>query len=655
MISKTLFGKIRSNEVIKKCKTKLFAYNKEQIAFKGKVHLLSEYKGKYYLLDFKVVDIDSQALLGLNTCKELNLVKRIMVLNKEGQEASPNEVSQADKLIEEYDDLFNGLGNLSKHHIVVDKAVPPIVHPPRKVPFGLLSKLKDTLKRLESTSVIAQVNGPTDWVNSLVIAEKKNGSLRLCLDPRDLNMVIKREHYPVPTAQEITGNLSEAKYFSTLDAKDGFWQIELDEESTDLCCFNTPFGRFKFLRILFGIVSASKVFQKKVIEAFEGIEGVDDDVLVTGRTIEEHDHRLHQVLQRARERNIKFNKDKLKICIPEVEYIGDIISTYGLKPDNSKIKAVCELPTPSCGQDVMRLLGMVNYLSKYIPNMLSITDPLREFLKDNDSWYWEDQQKHAFETIKTVLTCNSVLKFYDSKKPVRISVDASCGGLGAVLMQDDHPIAYASRALTETQKRWVQIEKEMYPMVFGCEKFNQYIYGKHVDIETNHKPLEAIIKKPLSQVLVRIQRLLLRLQRYDITLTYKPGKVLYIADTLSRAYLTGRDPSDIELDNEIDCRVHCLVKRLPLAKSKFEDFKEASASDIELQQLKKVIISGWPDTKQEVLNEVKPYWNFRDEINKIEGILLKGEKIDKITVPTSLGRKMLVRIHEVHLGIQECM
>ena len=147
-------------------------------------------------------------------------------------------------------------------------------------------------------------------------------------------------------------------------------------------------------------------------------------------------------------------------------------------------------------------------------------------------------------------------------------------------MQDDHPIAYASRALTETQKRWAQTEKEMYAAVFGCEKFNQHIHGKHADIETDHKPVEAIIKKPLSQVPVRIQRLLLRLQRYDVTLTYKPGKELYIADTLSRAYLTGRDPSDIELDDEIDCHVHCLVKRLPLAKSKFEEFKEASASDI---------------------------------------------------------------------------
>ena len=383
-----------------------------------------------------------------------------MVVNKRGKESISSKQSQAGKLVEEYDDVCKGLGNLGKHHIVIDKTVPPVVHLPRKVPFGLRSKLKEALRKLVRTDVIARVDGPRDWANSLVIAEKKNGTLRLCLDPRDLNMAIKQEYYPVPTAQEITSNLSEAKYFNTLDARDGFSQVELDEESTNLCCFNTPFGRFKFLRMPFGIASAPEVFQKKMIEVFEGFDGVEimyDDVLVTGRRIKEHDHNLHHVLQRARERNIKFNKEKLKICIPEVKYIGDIISAEGLKPDNSKIKAVCEFPTPTSKQDVMRLLGMVNYLSKYIPNMSSSTEPLRELLKENIRWHWEDQQQCAFAVIKTILTSNPVLKFYDSRKPVKLLVNASIGGLGAVLMQDDHPIAYASRALTATQKNWAQI------------------------------------------------------------------------------------------------------------------------------------------------------------------------------------------------------
>eukprot|EP00112_Aurelia_sp_Birch-Aquarium-sp1_P023220 Seg683.5 transcript_id=Seg683.5/GoldUCD/mRNA.D3Y31 product="putative protein K02A2.6" protein_id=Seg683.5/GoldUCD/D3Y31 len=209
------------------------------------------------------------------------------------------------EMLREFNDVFDGLGRIGERRIVIGQSVPPTIHPARKVPFALKGRLQKTLEQLVQKGVISKVTGPSDWVNSLVIVEKKDGSLRLCLDHRDLNTAIKREHYQVPTAQEITSNLAGAKYFSTLDAKDGFWQVELDKKSSDLCTFNTPFGRYKFLRMPFGILSAAEVLQKKMIEAFEDIEGVQiiyDDILVTGKTIEEHDETLRKVLQRARER-----------------------------------------------------------------------------------------------------------------------------------------------------------------------------------------------------------------------------------------------------------------------------------------------------------------------------------------------------------------
>ena len=171
------------------------------MSIKGKVQLLSEYRGKYYLLDLKVVDINTQALLGLNACKELNLVQCIMAVNKRGQESNSSKQSQAGQVVEEYDDVFDDLGNLVKHHIVIGKAVPPVVQTPCKVPFGLQAKLQKTLRQLQRTGVIAKVDGPTDSGNSLAIAVKINGKLRLCLDPRDFNMTIKQGHYPVPTAK----------------------------------------------------------------------------------------------------------------------------------------------------------------------------------------------------------------------------------------------------------------------------------------------------------------------------------------------------------------------------------------------------------------------------------------------------------------------
>ena len=655
VISQKLFDEIRRSEIIVKSRSRLFAYNNEKIPIKGKVELLAEYKSKYYVINFKVVDMNVPPVLGLPTCESLNLVQRVMTVGNDQGYTKEMKSNDQNKILREFIDVFDGLGRIGEHHIVTDQSVPPTIHPARRVPFALKGRLQETLEQLVQKGVISKVTGPTDWVNSLVIIEKKDESLRLCLDPRDLNTAIKREHYQVPTAQEITSNLAGAKYFSTLDAKDGFWQVELDKKSSDLCTFNTPFGRYKFLRMPFGILSAAEVFQKKMIEAFEDIEGVQiiyDDILVTGKTVEEHDETLRKVLQRARERRIKFNKKKMKFRITEVKYIGDVITADGLKPDDSKIKAICDFKTPANKQDVMRLLGMVNYLGKYIPNMATITKPLRDLLKENIVWQWGHIQEETLKQIKTVLTSQPILKFYDASKPCKISVDASKSGLGAVLLQDDNPIAYASRSLTESQQRWAQIEKEMYAVVFGCERFNQFIYGKHTIIETDHKPLQSIIKKPLSQAPTRIQRLLLRLQRYDIDLQYRPGKELVIADALSRAYVSTRYPEDKELDDEIDFHVHSIISSVPISKSKFDAFKAATAADRALQELSKTIRNGWPELREQVPNEIKNFWNYRDEIHEIDGVLFKGEKI---IVPESLKQSMLSLIHEVHLGVQKSL
>lgn len=196
--------------------------------------------------------------------------------------------------------------------------------------------------------VIAKIEEPTQWVNPIVIVEKSNGQL-----------------------QEITSRLSKAKHFTVLDASSGFWQLKLDEASSRLCTFNTPFGRYRFLRLAFGINSAPEVFHRTVRQLFEGIEGVEtyiDDLLVWGETKEQHDYRLRQLLERARAKNFKLNKEKCKVGLEEIKYLGHIFSKDGLKPDQSKIEAVKKMATPGCKKDVERFLGMVTYLAKFIPN-----------------------------------------------------------------------------------------------------------------------------------------------------------------------------------------------------------------------------------------------------------------------------------------------
>lgn len=229
-------------------------------------------------------------------------------------------------------------------------------------------------------------------------------------------------------------------------------------------------------------------------------------------------------------------------------------------------------------------------------------------------------------------------------KPVTISGDASSKGLGVVLLQDGHPVAYGSRALTETQKRYAQIEREMLAIVYGCEKFHHYIYGRKVTVETDHKPLVAIYNKPLYRATPRLQRMLMKLQRYELKLVYVPGKDMHISDALSRSYL--QETPEILVDDEID--VDSIEAQLPVSPAKLQQLKEATAADETLQTLKNTVLIGWPVDRSSVPLNILQYWNYRDEITAIDGILYKGQRL---MVPISLKKEMLNKLHEAHMGI----
>ena len=423
--------------------------------------------------------------------------------------------------------------------------------------------------------MIKKVDQPTEWVNSVVVVEKSGSKkLRICLDPRPLNEAIQREHYKMPTIEEITTRVAGATVFSKLDANHGYWKVPLDEGSQLLTTFNTEFGRYCYKRMSFGIMSAQEVFQKRISQSFGDLEGVETDVgdiLVWGTTAEEHEHRLKKTLQRCQEINLTLNESKCEFGTTEVVYIGHKLTAQGVKPDESKVDAINKMPQPTCKKDAERLLRMVNYFAKFIPQMSMITDPIRKVMKSDVEFKCGKQQEEAFRQIKEILTAAPVLAYYDVKRPVTITCDASKSGLGAVLLQEGKPVAYASRALTDAETRYAQIEKEPLAVVFGFERFNQYTYARHVEVETDHKPLEAITKKPLSMAPPRLQRMLLRLQRYDFTAKYKPGKEMVLADTLSRAFIPEIKLDASHMENEVEYHAHSVLHRMPVSTNKMEN------------------------------------------------------------------------------------
>ena len=244
---------------------------------------------------------------------------------------------------------------------------------------------------MEQKGHIAKVDEPTDWVSSAVYVKKRNGQLRVCLDPRELNKHVKIPKLCLPTIDDVTSRLAKAQVFVVLDTKDGFLQVKLDEDSSKLTTFHTPFARYEWLRMHFGICSAPEEFQRHVNETMEGLEEVTaiaGDLLVTGagntheEALPDHDRNLIALLQRYRKRNFKLNKDKFVFKQQKLKYCGHILTSEGILPDPTKVEAITQMPRPRSKTEVRRLLGMISYLGKFLPQPSDVSEPLRNLTKE---------------------------------------------------------------------------------------------------------------------------------------------------------------------------------------------------------------------------------------------------------------------------------
>ena len=401
-----------------------------------------------------------------------------------------------EQVIEMFPDVKDeGLGLLEgEYHIRLNDSAKPVQHAPRRGQVALRSK------------IIEPVSKPTPWISSMLAVLKKNGKIRICLDPKDLNKAILQENYPMPTIEDIATRLHGAKVFSVLDAKNGFWHVKLDEESSHLTTFHTPFGRYHWCRMPFGISSAPEVFKRRMHKLIEGLSGIEV-VAGFGDTLEEalrdHNKNLVAFLQRCSASGVKLAMEKLQLCLEEVPLIGHYATKFGLKIHPEKVRAVLEMPRPTDVKSLLRFNGTVQYLAKFLPGLSDMAHPLRQLTR-------KDAEEKAWSDIKTAISQAPVLRFYSLQDEVTLQCDASDTGLGAALLQLQQPVSFASRALTQTETRYAQIEKELLAIVFACEKFDDYIFGRDVvHVETDHKPLEEIFKKSLCDAPARLQRMLL--------------------------------------------------------------------------------------------------------------------------------------------------
>ena len=638
------------------CSTVLCGFGNAMVKPLGTTFLdVFDRQGERFRLSFYVCKVVQIPILDEHACELLNLVKKI-------EDISPNKVPVVpvrfpltlDNIKHHYREVFSGTGLYKqKYHISLKNEITPVVQPPRHIAYALRPKLKAALDDLTRKGIVSDVDGPTDWVSNLVVVEKKDMSLRLCLDPKPLNLAILRERFVIPTPADVQSQLAGKRVFSVIDMKDGYWHVGLTEASSYLTTFHTPWGRKRFLRMPFGICSASEVMQKRNASAFGDIQGVHviaDDIIVAAKDNDEHDKIFLALINRAKEVGVRFNEKKIQFKVNSVHYMGHIVTEDGLKADNEKINAIVNMPDPHDIASLQRLLGMTKYLSQYIPNESIITAPLRALLKKNAKWVWSNEHSTAITELKRLLVSSPVLAFYDVDKTVTLQCDASQYGLGACLLQENKPVAFASRALSPAEKNYAQIEKELLAIVFAAEKFHQYVYGKpSVIVHSDHKPLEYIWKKPLGKTPPRLQRLMLRLQPYDLIIRYVPGKYMYMADTLSRAPLVSTVSSS-DIDEDLVQVVHSLVTNLPVTTTNLDTIKRETAADGILQKVKAFCLSGWPRSIKNVPQPVRPFWHKRDVLHVADDIVFADQRI---VVPAALQTQMLALIHESHFGIEK--
>ena len=305
-------------------------------------------------------------------------------------------------ILHEYADVFKGVGTLpgGPYHIKLKDSYKPVKHPPRSVSLGMQSAYKSELDRLVKEGIITEVHEHTEWINSIVPVMKEDSSLRLCLDPKDLNKAIERNQWYARTLDDILPELAQSKYFTVKDATSGFWHVLLDFRSSLLTIFN---GKYRWLRIPFGLKVSGDVFQERldrVLRLVPGILRIADDIVIHGATENTHDGTVLILCETARLNNLSLNSKKMQFKSTDCKFFGHRLTTDGIKVDPKKIEAIIQMHPPQNVASLQSFNGMVNYLKKFSPVLSELSEPLRRLCKSGVEWAWESEQQSAFEAIK---------------------------------------------------------------------------------------------------------------------------------------------------------------------------------------------------------------------------------------------------------------
>ena len=461
----------------------------------------------------------------------------------------------------------------------------------------------------------------------------------------------KLDKYPIPKVEDLFAKLAGGKTFTKLDLSQAYQQLPLDKESKKYVVINTQKGLFRYTRLPYGISSAPGIFQRVMETLLQGIPGVVvylDDILVTGTTREKHLQALREVLSRIEKAGLLLKKTKCQFMAPAVTYLGHRIDAEGLHPLAEKVRAIEGAPPPRNVQELKSYLGLITYYSKFLPNMSTVLAPVYKLLRKDVKWHWRGAQEKAFQASKELLMSSDLLVHFNPSLEIILCCDASSYGLGAVLahkMPDgsERPIGYASRTLSSAEKNYSQIEREGLACIFGIKRFHSYLFGRHFNLVTDHKPLLALLnhhKSTSEQASARIRRWSLFLSTYEYTIKFRKTQLHGNADALSRLPLPEK-PEDVPTPAELVL----LVEHLNDSPVTACQVKTWTSQDPTLATVMQYVKQGWPEKCDEKL---MPYSTKRNEISVYDGCLLKGSRV---IIPPKARKDVLAELHEGHPGM----
>lgn len=530
--------------------------------------------------------------------------------------------------------------NLS--HEIDTEGHPPLLSKPYHVPRSLEEDVEKKVAELLDHKIIIECSSP--WNSPVVPIRKKNGDLRLCIDYRRINSVTAKKNFLTPDFQQIVDCLCEANYFSTLDLCQGYYQIPLAEADQLKSAFTTKSGQYCFTRMPFGLSGAPATFQRAMAQVLREINWKKcvvfmDDILVFGRSIEEHNKNLNCVLHALHHNGLKLSPSKCNMLKQEVRFLGHIIDANGIRTDPMKTKSMQAYPKPTNVKDVQRFLGMCNYYRRFIKGFAEIAAPLHELTSKKTSFEWKDKHENAFVKLKKAMLSPPILSFPNKNGKFILHTDASGYAIGSVLCQIQHGeekvIAYGSRKLSQIEQRYGITKKEMLAVVFFVKQFKHYLWGVPFEIRCDHQALIPMLTS-CTEGSHQFYRWRSELDQYNFTIKYVKGELNVLADAMSR----------VEVSTSV----------LTLHEQKKDEVLSTIIGLMKREDKKQIKM---PDEIRGLSQSAKILWARRGElmVESEQLYLVTGNGCKRLIPPFERHIEVTLELHRQsgHLGIQKCL